>query len=224
MNIENIRGAYRRYARHYDALFGPILHPGRRLIVDRLNLKPGERVLEVGVGTGLSLPLYPPEVEVTGIDISPHMLEIARRRVETGHLGQVQALLEMDAGNLRFANGHFDKVVAMYVMSVVPDPVQVVEEMRRVCRSGGELFIINHFHSRRPLVRGIEKLLASLSRIAGFRPDMELDAFLRDAELQVLDARRANLLGYWTILRCRAAPARPLPPQSADYVAEATEG
>jgi phosphatidylethanolamine/phosphatidyl-N-methylethanolamine N-methyltransferase len=224
LNTESIRDAYRRYARHYDALFGSILHPGRRLVVESLGLKPGDRVLEVGVGTGLSLPLYPEDVQVTGVDISPHMLNLARQRVAERGLNQIQDLLEMDAGNLRFSNGGFDKVVAMYVMSVVPDPVQVVEEMRRVCSMAGEIFIVNHFHSRRPLVREAEKLLSSLSRVAGFRPDMDLEGFIYDARLQITESRGANLLGYWTILRCRSTPARQLQSQPAGYATEVAEG
>ncbi len=222
MNIDSIKGAYRRYSRHYDTLFGSVLHHGRQLVVESLGLRPGERVLEVGVGTGLSLPLYPSNVQVTGIDISGEMLSIARERVANQGLNNVEELLEMDAGNLRFTNGSFHKAVAMYVMSVVPDPVLVVDEMRRVCRPGGELFIVNHFHSQRPLVRGVEKLLSPLSRLAGFRPDMDLDGFTRAARLQVTATHSANLFGYWTILRCRVAPA-PLP-QPVGYALETAKG
>lgn len=207
MNLDSITTTYRRYARHYDALFGPILHHGRKLVVDALELSPGDRVLEVGVGTGLSLPMYPPEVKITGIDISPHMLDLAHARVARDGLESVVELLEMDAENLRFANGSFDKVVAMYVMSVVPNPVQVVNEMRRVCQPSGEIFIVNHFHSQVPLVREMERLLAPLSRWAGFRPDMELAGFIRETQLDVIDVASANLFGYWQILRCRVTPA-----------------
>ncbi|CAK0740066.1 Phosphatidylethanolamine N-methyltransferase [Gammaproteobacteria bacterium] len=207
MNLESIRSAYRRHSRYYDTVFGPILHPGRKLIVQALHLDSGERVLEVGVGTGLSLPLYPDTVRVTGIDISREMLDIARERVTQDQLTHVDALLEMDAEALHFPDASFDKVVAMYVVSVVPDPVQVVEEMRRVCKPGGELFIVNHFHSQRPIIREVEDLLAPLSKLAGFRPDMDLTEFLRSTDLDVIEKRRANLMGYWKILRCRRAPA-----------------
>ena len=95
MNIEAIKSAYRRYARVYDAVFGPIFHPGRKLIVESLALKPGDKVLEVGVGTGLSLPLYPGSVKVTGIDVSREMLDRARQRVTRFGLTQVDAILEM---------------------------------------------------------------------------------------------------------------------------------
>lgn len=207
MNINSIQNAYRRYARYYDTLFGPILHHGRKLVINALDLHPGDHVLEVGVGTGLSLPLYPPYVKVTGIDISGDMLDIARQRVARDRLENVEALLEMDAGNMRLANSSFDKAVAMYVMSVVPDPIQVTNEMRRICKPSGEFFIVNHFHSRRPVVREFETLLSPLSKLAGFRPNMELDEFIRDARLDVNEMQRANLLGYWKTLRCRVALA-----------------
>lgn len=220
MNINNIRNAYRRHARYYDTLFGPILHRGRQLVIKAMDLHPGDHVLEVGVGTGLSLPLYPPGVKVTGIDVSREMLEIAQQRVERDRLENVEALLEMDAGNMRLANATFNKAVAMYVMSVVPDPVQVANEMRRVCVPSGEIFIVNHFHSQRPLVRQFETLLSPLSHLAGFRPNMDLNTFVHDARLDVTDMQRANLFGYWKTLRCRVALAPLLPESNPEAVTE----
>ena len=113
MQIEAVKTAYRRYARIYDAVFGPVLQPGRRALLERLELKPGERVLEVGVGTGLSLPLYPRSVRITGIDVSREMLEKARERVARRRLENVDALVEMDAEHMSFPDATFDKVVAM---------------------------------------------------------------------------------------------------------------
>jgi phosphatidylethanolamine/phosphatidyl-N-methylethanolamine N-methyltransferase len=126
----------------------------------------------------------------------------------------------MDAANLRLPSGTFDKAVAMYVMSVVPDPVAVVNEMRRVCKPSGEIFIVNHFHSPRPLVRSIEKLFSPLSRLAGFRPDMDLDQLIYDTQLDIAEVRRANVLGYWKMLRCRCAPG---PVLGGAYQVAATE-
>lgn len=203
MNLESIRSAYRRHSRYYDTVFGPVLHPGRKLIVQALHLRSEDRILEVGVGTGLSLPLYPSTVRITGIDISKEMLDIARERITQNQLPNVEELLEMDAEKLRFADAKFDKVIAMYVVSVVANPIRVVEEMRRVCKPGGELFIVNHFHSQRPVVRELENVFSPLSKLAGFRPDLELDAFIRDTGLDVIEKGRANLFGYWKILRCR---------------------
>lgn len=203
MNISAVQKAYRRYARFYDAVFGHVLQQGRALAIKALNGRPGEAILEVGVGTGLSLPLYAGGVRVTGIDISNEMLDKARECVAQYGLGHVEALLEMDAEHMRFPDNSFDKVVAMYVVSVSPNPVQLIDEMRRVCKPGGEIFIVNHFRSRNPIVRLFEQVLAPLSQWLGFRPDMDLDSFIRAARLDVIEVRGANLFGYWKILRCR---------------------
>src|SRR5262245_16070775 len=113
MHIEAVKAAYRRYARIYDVVFGAVLQPGRKAVLDALQLKPGDRVLEVGVGTGISLPLYPRDVRITGIDVSREMLERARGRVARAKLTNVDALEEMDAEAMTFPDASFDKVVAM---------------------------------------------------------------------------------------------------------------
>ncbi len=208
MNIDAVKAAYRRYARIYDILFGPIFHPGRKVIVEALECQPGDRILEVGVGTGLSLPLYPDHVKVTGIDISTEMLEKARQRIQRDRLSQVDEVLEMDAERMEFADASFDKVVAMYVVSVVPDLAQLVKEMRRVCKPNGEIFIANHFHSSNPVMKSVEKLLSPLSKLAGFHPDVDLDKFVRDTGLDVVEMRNVNLFGYWKVLRCRNSAAQ----------------
>src|SRR5579864_1353057 len=131
----------------YDYTFGPTLHPGRVDAIRRMNIKPGDRVLEVGVGTGINASLYPSSCVVTGIDLSTKMLDKARRRIARKDVRNVQ-LFEMDATNLKFPEGTFDVVYAPYVISVVPDPVAVAREMWRVCRPGGRVVILNHFRSR----------------------------------------------------------------------------
>jgi phosphatidylethanolamine/phosphatidyl-N-methylethanolamine N-methyltransferase len=206
MHIDAVKKAYRRYASVYDAVFGSILHPARKAVISALECEPGECILEVGVGTGLSLGLYPTDVHVTGIDVSTEMLAKAQRRAERHSLTQVEALLEMDAEAMRFEDRSFDKVVAMYVASVVPNPVRLVAEMRRVCRPGGEIVIVNHFRSKHPFLRFVEDALAPLSRLAGFRPDFDLEEFLDSTHLNVVDMKPANLLGYWKILHCRPEP------------------
>ena len=200
MDIDAIRKSYRRYASSYDFCFGAVFQPGRQAVIEQMNCRPGDRVLEVGVGTGISLPMYPAGVHITGIDLSAEMLERAHTRVRQGNLSQVE-LFEMDAESMTFPDDSFDKVVAMYVASVVPNPEKLVEEMHRVCKPGGDIFIVNHFHSENPVIARFEKLLAPLSKLVGFRPDFSLDTFLTDTGLQVLDKNPVNFLGYWTMLR-----------------------
>ena len=203
MELPVIEKVYRRYAKRYDFYFGALFQPGRKAVINRMHCQPGERILEVGVGTGLSLPLYPSGVQVTGIDISEEMLARARARAARDQLEQVAALLRMDAEHMDFRDDRFDKVVAMYVVSVVPSPAQLVAEMRRVCRPGGELYIVNHFQHASPLVAGIERLLAPLSRLLGFHPDFPLENFLQETGLEVSERIPVNALGYWTLLRAR---------------------
>lgn len=203
MELEAIIKAYRRYARLYDLYFGPVFQPGRRAVIERMHCRPNDHVLEVGVGTGLSLPLYPETVRVTGIDISPEMLDRARERATRDGLSNRIALHVMDAERMNFPDDSFDKVVAMYVVSVVPHPERLVDEMRRVCKPGGDIFIVNHFHSPNPLIGGVETLLAPLSRLMGFHPDFCLKTFVRQTGLEVLEKHPVNLFGYWNLLRAR---------------------
>lgn len=200
MDTNAIRKSYRRYARGYDFYFGAVFQPGRKAVIDKMRCQRGEHILEVGVGTGLSLPLYPSYVSVTGIDLSTDMLERACARKERDGLDQVE-LYEMDAEQMTFADNSFDKVVAMYVASVVSHPERLVDEMRRVCRPNGELFIVNHFHHINPVVARLEKLIAPLSRMLGFRPDFSLESFIKETSLEVVDRSSVNLFGYWTLLR-----------------------
>ena len=200
MQIESVKAAYRRYAGVYDAVFGPVLQPGRRAVMEALDCRPGERVLEVGVGTGLSLPLYPPYVRVTGIDLSREMLDKARMRVGRRQLANVEGLHEMDAEAMDFPDASFDKVVAMYVVSVVERPARLLEELHRVCRPDGEIFLVNHVRSDYRFVAAVEKGLARFSDKLGFHPDFELRDMVARAD-QLTELSRINF--FWKVMRLR---------------------
>jgi len=202
MDLEAVEKVYRRYAPSYDFYFGAVLQPGRRAVVEGMRCLPEERILEVGVGTGLSLPLYPRTVRVVGIDVSPHMLERAHAQKLHSRLDHVE-LHCMDAERMTFADDSFDKVVAMYVVSVAPDPKRLLEEMRRVCRPGGDLYIVNHFRCANPAVGMIERMIAPFSSLMGFHPDFSLEDFVARTGLDVAEKIPVNLLGYWTLLRSR---------------------
>jgi len=202
VDLEAIEKVYRRYAPSYDFYFGAVLQPGRRKVIERMNCRPGERILEVGVGTGLSLPLYPRNVYVTGIDVSREMLARARERMRAMHLDNV-TLHCMDAEHMTFADDSFDKVVAMYVVSVVPSPRRLVTEMRRVCKPGANLYVVNHFRQSNPVVSMLERMMAPFSRLVGFHPDFSLQHFLEETGFTAAEKIPVNLFGYWSLLRSR---------------------
>ena len=201
--VENdfVEGVYDKLAKVYDLIFGPTLHPGRIQAIQHMNIQPGERVLEVGVGTGINLSLYPKEATVTGIDFSSSMLEKARERAARKGLRNMR-LLQMDAADLKFADDAFDIVYAPYLISVVPDPVKVAREMRRVCRPGGRIIFLNHFLSPNPILSRVERLISPLTIHIGFKSDLDLPAFLAQAELQPISIEKVNVPKIWSLVTC----------------------
>ena len=211
MQLQSVKTAYRRYASVYDAVFGPVVHAGRKAVLEAIGLRPGDRVLEVGVGTGLSLPLYPRDVRITGVDVSAEMLDKARARVARRHLANVDALLEMDAQNMTFADASFDKVVAMYVVSVVENPAKLLEELHRVCKPDGEIYLVNHVRSDNPVIGAVEKGLARFSDKLGFHPEFQLTDMVSSAD-QLTEVSRINF--FWKVLRLRNGIAHRVGQQS----------
>lgn len=185
----------------YDIIFGPILQAGRIKAIARMELRPGDRVLEVGAGTGINAPLYPRDCQVTAIDLSSAMLEKARERIARDRLRHVR-LLETDAAHLTFANDSFDRVYAPYMISVVPDPVKVALEMKRVCRPGGRIVILNHFRSEHPLMSRIERAISPLTIHVGFKADLAMPALLAQAGLRPVSVEKVNFPRMWSLITC----------------------
>jgi phosphatidylethanolamine/phosphatidyl-N-methylethanolamine N-methyltransferase len=163
-----------------------------------MTIRPGDRILEVGVGTGINAPLYPKHCSVTGIDFSAEMLEKARERV--ARKGANMRLIQMDAADLKFLDNSFDIVYAPYVMSVVPDPVAVAREMYRVCRPGGRVIFLNHFLSPNRLISKLERAICQFTIHIGFKSDVDLPAFLAQSELQPVSIEKVNIPRIWSLI------------------------
>jgi phosphatidylethanolamine/phosphatidyl-N-methylethanolamine N-methyltransferase len=201
--VENqfVERVYEKLANVYDLVFGPTLHPGRLDAIERMNIQPGNAILEVGVGTGINLPLYPSTCQVVGVDLSEPMLDKARERVVEKRLRNCR-VLEMDAAKMNFPDETFDIVYAPYLISVVPDPVKVAQEMRRVCKPGGRIVILNHFKSTNPLLSRIETAISPLTVHIGFKSDLDLQGFLTQAELTPISTEKVNFPKMWTLVTC----------------------
>ena len=193
--------AYERWAKVYDFVFGGVLQAGRRQAVSQMRLQPGERLLEVGVGTGLTLPLYPPGPTVLGVDYSPPMLEQAQRRLGRMDDARRVTLMRADAARLPFDDHSFDVVYAPYVISVVPDPVQVGRELRRVCKPSGRILLLNHFQ-REPEPAWYERMLAPLATPLGFKSDLPLSPLLATCGLRPLSIQPVNVPPIWKLVVC----------------------
>ncbi|MEZ5899958.1 MAG: methyltransferase domain-containing protein [Hyphomicrobiaceae bacterium] len=200
MDHDDVRDAYRRWAPVYDYTFGKISTAGRRHAVEMINASHG-KVLEVGVGTGLSLPEYKSHLEITGIDLAPEMLQKARERVKSERLTNIAGLYEMDAGNLQFADNSFDTVVAMYVITVVPEPEKVMNELARVCKPGGQVLLVNHF-SQDEGVRGwVERRMAPFADLVGWHSVFEMSRVMGCPNLKLTDRRSLRPWGIFTMMR-----------------------
>lgn len=203
MQLESILKSYARYAPVYDHTFGWLLSfHGRALAADVANHRPGS-VLEVGVGTGIGLRHYRHDHKIYGIDISPHMLERAHKRIARKKLSHVQSLEIMDARQMSFADNSFDTVVAAYVMSVVPEPAKVMREIERVCKPGGNVVIVNHFASESGFRRRFEGMLSPLSDRLGWRTDMPVHDILAHTSLKEVGRHTLPPMGLFTLLHLR---------------------
>jgi phosphatidylethanolamine/phosphatidyl-N-methylethanolamine N-methyltransferase len=205
MSITRLRKIYDSYSSFYDVLFGRVFQEGRThsaAIVNE-NAAYKAQVLEVGLGTGLSLPLYREDLNITGIDISEKMLQKARKRIEVNDIKTNIEICTMDASELKFANSSFDFVVAMYVASVVPDLNKFLQEISRVCKTYGEIIIVNHFTSENKFLRSVEKKLAGLESLVGFNSNVSTDAILNYEKFKLVASQDINLFGYWKLLHLR---------------------
>jgi phosphatidylethanolamine/phosphatidyl-N-methylethanolamine N-methyltransferase len=198
--------AYDRWAPVYDLVFGNVFDPGRKAAIAEAE-RIGGRILEVGIGTGISLPDYSPNNRIFGVDISYKMLRKARRRVDELSLTHVEGLAVMDAKRLEFADGSFDVVVAQYVVTTVPDPEGTLDEFARVLKPGGEIILVSRVGAEAGVRRSLEHWLAPAARRLGWRTDFAWERYVdwaaRTPGVQIVERRPMPPLGHFSLIRFR---------------------
>ena len=199
METPSINAAYKRYAKMYDQIFGRMFLPRMRHVISKLSLTPGQKVLEIGVGTGVSLPVYPYAVRVVGIDISDDMMEQAKKKkaVETS---KIVHLLKMDGRKLAFADNSFDHSMVAHVVSVTDNPEVLLKEVQRVTRPGGGIVIINHFKSNNPIIGKILDLLSPLCEKLGWHSNIDLLPLIEESNLRVESVYKLYPFDLWQIV------------------------
>ncbi len=199
-----IARAYARWAPVYDVVFGPVFERGRVAAVAAAE-RVGGRILEVGVGTGISLPQYGPRQHVVGVDLSEPMLRKARERVAAEAFANVDGLAVMDAQRLGFGDDAFDAIVAQYVITVVPDAEATLDEFARVVRPGGEIILVNHIGAEAGLRRALEQWFSPMARRLGWQPEFQWERLELWAErhggVSLVERRPMPPLGHFSLVR-----------------------
>ena len=208
MDDKSIIKSYKRVSSFYDYTFGQVFRPGQKKLVSMMNCSENDKVLEIGIGTGTSFKYYPPETFVTGIDISPDMLEKAKKNIKNLSLSKKNVLM-MNGEQLKFEDDSFDKVVGMYVVSVTQNPDLLIKEMKRVCKPNGDIYLVNHFSfdTDSKIMKLIEKGLMPVSKYLGWRPYFPFSEFNAYAKLNVQSISKVNLFDYWGIIHAINTPS-----------------
>jgi phosphatidylethanolamine/phosphatidyl-N-methylethanolamine N-methyltransferase len=196
MNETSTRKIYNIWSHFYDKLASNLVLRRHRLAVPRMNIQSGQRVLDVGIGTGLSLESYPKSAHVVGVDICEGMLRHAIRRAEESKLASANICVA-DALELPFEQGSFDHVFISHVITVVSNPVKLIEEIRRVAKPGGRIVIINHFQSGNRVIGAFEKWLCPLFVKIGFKSDLSLEKLIQDTGVQVDFRYKLDQVDFW---------------------------
>ncbi|MCF6148772.1 MAG: class I SAM-dependent methyltransferase [Candidatus Kuenenia sp.] len=198
----HIKKVYSLYASIYDTLFGKLFEHGRHTALKMMDIEPHDTILEVGVGTGLSLPLYPKGIKIIGIDLSEEMLMKAKAKKMKYALNNVH-LSTMDASLMAFGDNTFHKVIASHVITVVPDPLRTLNEIKRVCKKDGYIFILNYAGIDNPLISRFEKIISPLRDKLGLGKHFDLNMLLQKACLSPISKQHVNILNACQIIKCR---------------------
>jgi phosphatidylethanolamine/phosphatidyl-N-methylethanolamine N-methyltransferase len=208
LDQSSIERAYARWAPIYDLIFGAVFAPGRRAAVaaaEQVCGSKGRCILEVGVGTGISLPFYARANRLIGVDLSEPMLRQAAERVIEHKLSNVELLAVMDAGRLGLPDASFDVVVAQFVITAVPQPEKALDEFARVLKPGGEIILVNHLGAESGPRHVFELSFAPLARRLGWRPEFRFDRLSAWAErhggMRIIERRPLPPFGNFTVIR-----------------------
>ncbi len=213
METKRVEKIYSTYAGVYDFVFGGVLEPRISEAVRAMNIKKGDHVLEVGVGTGLSLPYYPYHCTVTGIDLSRKMIEKAKKKAASLNLDHV-SLRVMNAEQLEFPDDTFHHVFAAFVITTVPEPRKVLSEMTRVVKRGGQVVLLNHFRSPHPFIGKIEDFLSPFFSRLGWRTDVRFEAISQGTPLEVVSVCKFKKRDPWKIVFMKSKINAHIPPGS----------
>ncbi len=212
----SVERAYARWAPVYDLVFGAVFDAGRRAAIvaaEHVCGSAGGRILEVGVGTGLSLPDYARQNRLVGIDLSEPMLRKAQERVADQNLRNVDALAVMDAERMALPDRSFDVVVAQFVITAVPNPETTLDEFARVIRPGGEIVLVNHIGAETGPRRAFEVCFAPIARRLGWRPEFKFgrlsDWAKRHGGVRLVEHRPMPPLGHFSLIRFERLAASP---------------
>ena len=208
MDDKSIIKSYKRVSSFYDYTFGQVFRPGQKKLVGMMNCSDQDQVLEIGIGTGTSYKYYPKKTTVTGIDISPDMLKKARDNIQKDNLKN-KSVIMMNGEQLQFSDNTFDKVVGMYVVSVTQNPDLLIKEMKRVCKTNGDIYLLNHFSfdTDNAVIKLLEKGLMPVSKYLGWRPYFPFAEFNTYANLNVKSISKVNIFDYWGIIHAVNSPA-----------------
>lgn len=197
--LESLKKIYAGYSKVYDTLFKRFFYPRIKHAIGYMDIKPGDIILDVGVGTGLSLSVFPKHCRVVGIDLSTEMLSKAKAKIDKERLDNIK-VLSMDAMRCAFEDDSFDKVFLSHVVSVVPDPYQAMAEVKRVCKKGGLVVIVNHFKSKNKLIEALEKVINPVCKKIGWRSDLCLNEFITKTGLKVSKKYTLKKFDFWQIV------------------------
>jgi phosphatidylethanolamine/phosphatidyl-N-methylethanolamine N-methyltransferase len=190
---------YAEFAPFYDRVFGKMFYSRIERVIDDLEIPSGAKVLEVGAGTGTSFPAYPTHCNVTGVDLAPDMLARARQKIEDHGWSHLR-VMEMNALALEFPDNSFDYVMAFHVVTVVPDPVRMISEAKRVCKPSGKIVIVNHFTSDVPVLGSLTRAMDPLTRWLGWRTDLQLKPFIESTGLSIEKVYKLSKSSLYTVV------------------------